>query len=584
VNEEQIPKELGFKKSQKIINYIRQFSATEKAIFGVFVIAAITATIVMAGRINSHFMTQIPTFGGELREGLIGLPRSVNPVLAITDVDHDISSLVYSGLMKWSGGKLVPDLAKSYKVSDNGLTYSFILRDDVRFHDGTTLTADDIAFTIQKIQDSVLKSPRKSDWANVTVQIISPTEIHFILKQAYSPFLTNTTVGILPKHIWNTVNDDQFIFSQYNIEPVGSGPYKVSSVSNDSASIPTSYKLSTWSDYYGKIPYISTINFSFFSDEDKALGAINSGTIDSLATVSANEAAKLATDKAASYTVLQSPLPRIFGVFFNQNQAPVLADKVVRQALDMSIDRKAVVDKVLSGYGSPIDGPLPSSIVSNGDNKVKTQNIAAAQDLLEKNGWKKNPSTGIYSKTNAKKIVQTISFDIYTADTPDLKQAAEMIKNSWGKMGAEVNLRVFNASDLYQTVIRTRKYDALLFGEQIGKDRDLYAFWHSSQIKAPGLNVSMYVSSKVDKLLEDIRTTSDDSTRAGKYTEFENLVTGDIPAIFLYSPNFIYVVPKQLKGMDLRDITVPGDRWNSITNWYLNTENVWKFFADNNTK
>ena len=578
MNEEQTPKEFGFKKSPKIINYIRQFSATEKAIFGVFVIAAIVATFVMAGKINAHFMTQIPASGGELREGVIGLPRSINPVLAITDVDRDISSLVYSGLLKWSNGKLVPDLAKSYKVSDDGLTYSFILRDDVHFQDGTPLTADDVAFTIQKIQDTVLKSPRKLDWANVTVQVVAPTEIHFVLKQAYSPFLTNATIGILPKHIWNTVNDDQFIFSQYNIEPVGSGPYKIDSVKTDSASIPTSYKLSTWSNYYDKVPYLSTISFTFFGDEDKALSAIDNGTIDSLATVGATEAAKLATDKAASYTVLQSPLPRIFGVFFNQNQAPVLADKVVRMALDMSVDRKSIVDKVLSGYGMPTDEPLPSAIVDDVDATVKSPDIAGAQALLEKNGWKKDAS-GIYAKTNAKKAVQTISFDIYTADTPDLKQAAEMVKASWEMMGAQVDLRVFNASDLYQNVIRTRKYDALLFGELIGKDRDLYAFWHSSQIKAPGLNVAMYANSKVDKLLEDIRTTSDDDMRASKYTQFEDLLTADLPAVFLYSPNFIYVVPKTLNGINLRDITIPSDRWNSVSSWYLTTENVWKFFA-----
>ena len=202
-----------------------------------------------------------------------------------------------------------------------------------------------------------------------------------------------------------------------------------------------------------------------------------------------------------------------------------------------------------------------------------------AQALLEKNGWKKDPVTGIYSKTNSKKVVQTLSFDIYTADTPDLKQAAQMVKDSWDMMGAQVDLRVFNASDLYQNVIRTRKYDALLFGELIGKDRDLYAFWHSSEIKAPGLNVSLYTNSKVDKLLEDIRATNDDSVRATKYSQFQSLVMADVPAVFLYSPDFIYVVPKSLKGNSLEDITVPSDRWNSVSNWYLNTENVWSFFA-----
>jgi peptide/nickel transport system substrate-binding protein len=450
----------------------------------------------------------------------------------------------------------------------------------VHFQDGTALTSDDVAFTIQKIQDATLKSPRKSDWTDVAVAVISPTEIHFTLKQAYAPFLTNLTLGILPKHIWNTVNDDQFIFSHYNVEPVGSGPYKVSAVVNDSAGIPTNYKLTSWNGYYDKIPYISNISFSFFSDEDKALSALDGGMIDSLATVSASEAAKLAGDKAETYTVLESPLPRIFGVFFNQSQAPVLADSIVRQALNMSVDRAAIVKQVLGGYGLPIDGPLPGSVSES----TTGSSTAGAEALLEKNGWKKDPSTGIYSKKDKKNVVTTISFDIYTADTADLKQAAEMVKDSWTQMGAQVNLRVFNASDLYQNVIRTRKYDALLFGELIGKDQDLYAFWHSSQIKAPGLNIALYTNSKVDKLLEDIRTTSDDVARATKYSQFEGFITADVPAVFLYSPDFIYVVPKALRGISLHDITVPSDRWNSESSWYLTTENVWKFFANENNK
>ncbi len=577
---ETTPKEFGFKKSPKIISYIRQFSATEKAVFGIFVLAAIVSTVLMAGRINSHFMIQVPSHGGELREGVIGLPRNINPVLAITDVDRDISALVYSGLMKWSDGKLVSDLAKSYTVSPDGLTYAFILKDDLHFQDGSALTTDDIDFTIQKVGDPVLKSPRKSDWTNVTVQIISPKEIHFILKQAYSPFITNMALGILPKHIWNTVNNDQFIFSQYNIQPIGSGPYKVSSVGKDSADIPTNIKLSTWSNYYGEIPYVSSIAFTFFGDEAKALSALDSGSIDSLATVSATEAVKLATNKAASYTVLQSPLPRIFGVFFNQSQSPVLSDIAVRQALNMSVDRIAIVAKVLSGYGVPIDAPLPKDIPPTDDVSTISFDIAAAQKLLEKNGWKKDASTGIYTKKDKKNLLQTLSFDIYTADTPDLKQAAEMVRDSWNTMGAQVDLKVFNASDLYQNVIRTRKYDALLFGELVGKDRDLYAFWHSSQIKAPGLNISMYTNSKVDKLLEDIRTTSDDDARADKYTQFEKNISTDTPAVFLYSPNFIYVVPKILHGISLSDITVPSDRWNTISSWYLATENLWGFLSD----
>ncbi|MFA6295034.1 MAG: ABC transporter substrate-binding protein [Candidatus Paceibacterota bacterium] len=582
------PKEFHLKSGKSILSYVQQFSSTERVVFGALVVIAGVSALLMAGNVNSLFTVEVPGYGGEIREGVIGLPRTINPILAITDVDRDMSALIYSGLMKYSGNDLVPDLAKSYKISDDGLTYTFVLRENLRFHDGESLTAEDIAFTVQKIQDPALKSPRRADWLNIVATVVSPTEIKFTLKQPYSPFLTNTTVGIIPKHIWNNVSNEQFIFSQFNIEPIGSGLFIKDVMTRDAGGIPTTYRLSAWKDYYGKSAHVNNITFYFFADADKALLALDNGEIDSIASVSSSQAKKLATDSAQAYEVLSAPLPRIFGVFFNQNQSPVLADKVVRQALNMSVDRSAIVNAILNDYGIVIDGPLPSlngliktAVSTTTSTTTSNFNITAARALLEKNGWVKNSITGIYEKKNTKNVVQTLAFDIYTADTADLKQAAEMIRSSWNSLGAQVNIKVFESSDLYQNIIRTRKYDALLFGELVGKDHDVYAFWHSSQRNSPGLNVAMYTNSKVDKLLEDIRSINDTDSRTAKYIELNKLINTDIPAIFIYSPNFIYVTPKTLRGINIYNITTPSDRFNSVENWYVNTEKVWKIFSNN---
>ncbi|MFA6423640.1 MAG: ABC transporter substrate-binding protein [Patescibacteria group bacterium] len=532
-------------------------------------------------------MVDVPAFGGELREGQIGLPRSINPVLAVSDVDRDLTTLVYSGLTRYYNGSFIPDLAKSWTISSDGLTYDFILKDNLIFQDSKPLTTDDIAFTIQKIQDPVLKSPSQADWANVSIKQISPEEIQFTLKQPYSGFLSNTTIGILPKHIWNNVSDDQFIFSQFNIEPIGSGMYKVDSIVRDSSGIPTSYNLASWNKYYDTKPFISKITFNFYPNQDKALSALNSGYIDSLPSIDPAVATKLISNTAESYTVLSSPLPRIFGVFFNQNQASILADANVRTALDLATDRNAIIENVLSGYGVPAYGPVPTQILNNlginstDNDATDTADVASAQALLEKKGWKKN-ADGIYElkSTKSKTPATLLSFDIYTANSPDLVATAKILKEQWSAMGANVNIQVFEPSDLYQNVIRTRKYDALLFGEQIGKDQDLYAFWHSSQRNAPGLNISLYTNSKVDSLLSEIRSTNSTSTIASDYSKFDKAIRSDIPAIFLYSPNFIYAIPKTLQGIHLDSIVTPSDHWDSITNWYVATEKVWKIFSN----
>ena len=587
---EQPQKEFRFKRGDHILNYISKFSATEKAIFGVLVILACISSLLLAVRASGLFMTDVPTVGGELREGEIGLPRTINPILAVSDIDRDMNALVYTGLMRYENGSFITDIASSWNVSTDGLTYDFILKPDVTFQDKKPLTADDIAFTIQKIQDPALKSPRQADWANVTVKVVSSTEIQFVLKQPYSGFIANTTIGILPKHIWSTVSDDQFIFSQYNIQPIGSGPYKVTTINRDSGGIPTSYNLNLWNGYYGAHPFIKTISFYFYPNQDKALLALNGGYIDSVPSIDPSIAAKLATNTAENYTVLKAPLPRIFGVFFNQSQSPVLADSIVRNALDLATDRNAIINGILYGYGVADHGPIPPQLLSDigldlnqnttsvTNNNLDTANIIAAQTLLEKNGWKKN-SNGIYEKKSSKPKTAstTLSFDIYTADSPDLVATAKLLKEQWSKVGVQIDVQIFESSDLYQNVIRTRKYDALLFGEQIGKDRDLYAFWHSSQRNAPGLNVALYANTKVDAVLSDIRSTTSATTTRSDYTKLDQLIRTDMPAIFLYSPDFIYAIPKTVHGIQMSSIVTPGDHWNTVSDWYIDTEKVWNF-------
>jgi len=575
-------KELRIKKGLKIMEYIRHFSATERVIFGIFILAAGITTLIMATSINNRFLIEIPGYGGTLREGVVGLPYTINPVLAVTDVDRDLTTLIYSGLMKYDGDELAPDLAKSYEISADGLIYTFYLKPNLKFQDGQALTADDVAFTIQKIQDQAIKNPRAADWKDIKVIVSAPDQIQFILKKAYSPFITNTTIGIIPKHIWSNVTNEQFVFNNNNISPTGSGPYKVESIVRDDKQIPLEYHLTTWRQYHGKRPYIDNMVFRFFSDKEKALDALTSGLIDSLSSISPKEASAIQDDQAGPYRIISTTLPRIFGIFFNAGQNPILADVAVRQALNMSVDREKIVKSVLNGYGAPLFGALPVAFGQATSSKTVSDkaNPAGASALLEKNGWKKNPA-GIYEKTSSKKEVKKLSLEIYTADIPDLKQTLEMIKESWTKLGVEVSVKVFEPTDLYQTVVRTRQYDALLFGELIGKDNDLYAFWHSSQRISPGLNIAMYTNSKVDKILEDIRTESDFDTREKKYAQLESQIGEDVPAVFLYSPDFLYAVPKKILGIRPDNIAIASDRFNGIANWYMKTEKVWPIFSKN---
>jgi peptide/nickel transport system substrate-binding protein len=570
-------KEFHIRGSEKILAIIKSFSATEKVIFGTLTLVALISALVLAWGVNTKFLISIPSHGGRLAEGIVGLPRSINPVLAFTDVDLDLSNLIYSGLMKYEDGELVPDLAEKYEVSDDGLVYTFTLRDELRFHDGVPLTSDDVEFTVQKVQDSIIKSPRRADWANISMKKISATEIQFVLKQPYAPFLANTTLGILPKHIWSKISPEQFIYSQYNIEPIGAGPYELKSIQRDGGGIPVSYTLSAFSRYHSDEPFISEFAVYFYPNEKALIDAYNRGAVESMARISANEAVRIASS-SASTRVLHTPLPRIFGVFFNQSHAPIFLQKEVREALNAATDKNAIIKQVLSGYGIPGNGPIPH-LDANENNPSSSELVSEAQEILNDASWVMN-ANGVMEKREKNGTVKTLEFSIATADAPDLKLAAELIKSQWEKIGARVTLQFFDYGDLYQNIIATRRYDALLFGESIGKDLDLYAFWHSSQRNSPGLNVAMYVNSKVDKLLEEARVTSDSHDREEIYDQFEKIVEDDVPAVFLYSPEFIYVVPEKVKGIEFASITTPSDRFYGMSKWYIATDSVWEVFGN----
>lgn len=527
-------------------------------------------------------MVEIPANGGTITEGELGYPRYINPLLPITDSGRDLSALIYSGLMKTdSNGDLIPDLAKSYNVSDDGLTYTFTLKDNLFFQDGTPITADDVVFTINTAKNPDLKSPVSANWAGVAVNKIDSKTIEFTLQKAYGPFLQNTTLGILPKHLWENISADEFAFTNYNVEPVGSGPYEIKSIKRDSDGLPQYYSLKPFSRYTGSKAHISEIVVRFYTDVKSLQDAFNQGIISSMNSVSPSEANQLKDHTDVSITT--APLERVFGVFFNQNQSKVLLNKEVRQALNISVDRQEIVSEVLNGYGSPIDGPFPPNNLSGDKGLRETPTstdirIATAKNILKKAGWSLN-SNGVMEK-KTKKDDQILSFSISTANSPDLTAAANLLKKQWSAIGADVTVKVFEIGDLNQNTIRTRKYDALLFGEIIGGGNDLFPFWDSSQRNDPGLNIAEYTNSKADKFLEDARTTNDPKKLSADWVGFEQEIYNDIPAVFLYSPDFIYVVPKGLHGVELGQVATPDDRFVGVNTWYLNTDRVWKFFAN----
>ena len=564
-------------------------SARERWLVGglIFIILFSVFSLAIKGYLNR---TQVKAdLGGQYQEGIIGQPHYFNPVLAqANDADRDIVQIVFSGLLKYDGqGNLIPDLAQNYEIKENGLVYDFFLKKDIKWHDKEPLTADDIIFTIKTIQDQDYKSPLKTNWGGVEVEKIDDLTVRFKLKNIYAPFLHSFTVGILPKHLWAGISPQNFHLAEYNLKPIGSGPYKFKKITKNKAGAVQSLELERNKDFYGlkenesaprKGPYLKKLIFRFYPNEEEGIKALNKKQVDGISLLSASQEQTL---RRRDLTIYQITLPQYYAVFFNQSQSKVLADKTVRLALSYATDKKEIIERVFKGKASAVDSPfLPGSPGYTSQTKIYDFALEHAKNILEAEDWKDSDNDGIREKKisgpGSTAEETKLEINLITTEWPGLKETAELLKTQWEKIGVKVNLEIVSFKTIEEEHIKPRQYQALLFGEVLGADPDPFAFWHSSQKKDPGLNLALYNSKQADKLLEDGRQTLDPAIRAQKYEEFQKLVVEDAPVIFLYSPTYLYRVIGKIKGINLERLALPSYRFSQIENWYINTDRVWK--------
>jgi peptide/nickel transport system substrate-binding protein len=554
---------------EDLVDFIRALRPGDRLVFVIlsFFILATSISSILA--LESSILVVEPAYGGSLSEGEVEAPRFINPLLALSTTDQDLTALTYAGLMGTGPqGTLVPVLAQSYIVSPDGRTYQFTLRPSARFSDGSPVTADDVVFTIKKAQDTALKSPQTANWTGITVTAIDARTVQFTLRTPYAPFIYDTTLGILPAHLWRNVTDQEFPFSPLQTKPVGAGPFVPAAITRDAQGDIGHYDLNANPHYALGRPYLDSLAFTFYPDLSSLQTAVQSGKV---------EAAYGVMGKR----VLTAPYSRIFAVFFNTASstanAPVFAKVSTRQALSEAIDRDSIVKNVFGGYATAATGPVPMTNIAS-TTPLAGSRASAAATLLSSSGW-------IYSSTSniwKDKSGHDLSITLTTSNVPELKMLAQAIQSNWQSIHVPTTLKFYEPGDLSQDVIRPRNYQALLFGMVIGKGTDLYDFWDSKAAANPGLNITNYSNSAVDTLLADLRTQTDPTTRTQELAKVNSLISNDYPAAFIESPDFSYVVPKDLNGVILPLITSPSDRFASVATWYRRSESVWPFLARTN--
>lgn len=534
-----------------------------------------TATIVIQ---NRKFSKEVPKRGGSYTEGLVGQPQHINPLLATANsVDFDLSRVVYAGLLKFDAKlNLVPDLAESLPtISNNGKEYTIRLKENLLWHDGASLTADDVVFTFRAIQNPDFQSPLRTSWNRVEIQKLDSRTVKIVTRDSLATFVTNLTVGILPKHIWETIPVESFALSKYNLEPIGSGPFQVTEIKRGREGDIRTVMLKAFDRYYKQGPYLKNLTFKFYPTTEALIEAYHARDIAGLGYIPYDQSLFIAPKQNLKQFSL--PLAQYQAVFINRAKNPApLEDGRVRLALAKSVDKKKIIQEVYGGQASEAYGPiLPGYLGYHEQIPGADMNIydtEKAKALLDQAGWLLDPGSGFRKD----KLGRTLSLSLTTNNYLPNVQVAQALKKMWESLGVQIVLSIETAADLDEKIIKPRNYELLLFSENIGPDPDPYPYWHSSQLRNPGVNLSTFSNKTADKLLVEARANISSQDRAAKYKKFQEIFVGDVAAIFIDRGVFVYNLPQAIKGVELNTIFIAPERFANIEKWYIETKRVKK--------
>ena len=639
----------------------------ERSAFLVLLLFVLVSNFFFIRAIYLKYTIEVPAKGGVIQEAMIGQPHLVNPIYSsANDIDDDLTKILFNGLLKFDkNNEVIPDLAKSFEIKEQGRIYEIKLKDKIFWHDNNSLTIDDIIYTIKTIQDPSYKSPLRVRWLGVSVEKQDEDTIGFFLEKAYPPFLeTLATTKIMPKHIWQNIPAENFPLVEYNLQKIiGSGPYKVEQIIFGKEHNIEKMALVENKLYFDKKPYIPRIVLNFYPDENTLLSKVKNQDSISFVLNSAENFSNLSREAK----LLQ--MPRYFALFINQNKSwdekiksnQFLRNKNIVQAINLAIDKENLIKEALNKKALTVYSPiLPDFYGINYENPSKKYDPDLAAELIKKEGFQKNndgfwvkvvknPKTSLtsnlsksskgeqesflqeclardksvypegevsgYFGSNTEKAVinfqekykseilepaglekgtgtvradtrdkinelcsknpeETIILEITitTIDQDILIKSAEKIKNDLEKFGVKTNILSYDFSSLKENVIKPRDFQAILFGEILGKYPDLFPFWHSSEKNDPGLNLSGFENKKADGILKEIKQVLDDEKRNKLLIDFAKIIEDEKPAIFLFNPYYIYYLSPQIKNFGEEKILLPSERFKNITERFIKTK------------
>jgi len=515
-----------------------------------------------------------PAIGGSLNYGTWTSPKNLNPIISQNnDSEQELINMIYSGIIEENGqGGFENDLAEDIIINESKTVYEIYLKDNVYFQDGVKLTADDVVFTVMLMKNYDYKSPYFSLFKDVKVEKLGELMVKITVPASQSNFYSYLNFKIIPKHLWESISPDQFAVHELNIKPIGSGPYMIAKVEKNKMGNIVNIALKRHKKYF-KNTFIEKLNVQFFDDSESAFAAFVKGNIDMIKEITPYQ--KDLIHKKNKIKLNHLKLPRYYAIFLNQKN-PLLANRKISEILDIATNKQAIIDTIFFGDAELLNSPIASHFI--GYEKSLNENLYdlnLAKDKLKDLGYVDKDGDGILEKWNGKTKTD-LEFSLLLPSNNELIHLADMIKKDWEQLGVRVNLQIVPLQELYKDYLKTRNYDALLFGETYTINPDLYYFWHSSQADDLGLNLSVYKNVAVDAILEINHNTSDKEQIEKNLKELQELLFIDRPAIFLNNPNYISAYYKKLKIDDNQIYNSFPSSLTNIDKWYIEQRRVMK--------
>jgi len=515
-----------------------------------------------------------PVRGGNYAEAIVGFPMRLNPVLdAFNQVDRDIDRLLYSGLVRFDEeGVPQPDLAENWAITADGLTYTVTLRADALWHDGVSVTSDDVIYTFSKLQDPDYPGPADllAMWQQISLTRVDDRTVRFTLPEPFAPFLDYLSVGLLPDHLLRGVSAGDLVNHPVNLQPIGTGPFRFLSFEAEDGVMKRA-SLAAFEDYYGQPPYLERVDLLFFATQAEALQAYQTGGVQGIAGPSGEVLLSLLADPGMN--TYSARLPSVGIVFLNTKhpEKTFLGDKSVRQALLLAINRQSIIDRVFGGQAIVAAGPvLPGTWAYAEALAPLPFDPERAASLLDAAGWAV-PVGAVEGSPEYIRASEELSlaFTLVHADGAVHQAIAQALQEYWGRIGVAVTLKAVPASTLLPDYLEPRAFEAVLTDLDLSRypDPDPYPFWHDSQAEA-GQNYSGFSDRNTSIWLEQARTTPDLTTRSELYRSFQYRFQDQMPSLFLYHPVYTTAVSAQMQGVALGPMADPSDRFGGIARWY----------------